>query len=60
MLTIKEVADQLGVHEMTVRQWIADGLLPAVRLPGGKAIRVRKEDLDAHLTDIKPNVPVDG
>ena len=59
MLTIKEVADQLGVHEMTVRQWIADGLLPAVRLPGGKAIRVRRDDLDSHLVDIQPKTAAD-
>ena len=52
MLTIREVSKRLGVHEMTVRQWIADGKLPAVRLPGGRAIRIREDDLEAKLTEM--------
>ena len=49
-----EVAEKLGVHETTVRDWINNGRLPAVRLPGGKAIRIRPEDLEEHLTEIEP------
>ncbi|HUT87023.1 MAG TPA: helix-turn-helix domain-containing protein [Candidatus Heimdallarchaeota archaeon] len=54
MLTIKEVAEKLGVHEVTVREWINNGNLPAIRLPGGRAIRIRPEDLEAHITKVEP------
>jgi uncharacterized protein (TIGR00369 family)/excisionase family DNA binding protein len=36
-LTIAQAARQLGVEERRVRGWIRDGLLPARRLPGGRA-----------------------
>jgi len=54
MLTVKEVALKCGVHEMTVREWIKNGQLPAIRLPGGKAIRIRPEDLEERITEIQP------
>ena len=34
-LTVPEVARLLEVHQATVRRWIRDGKLPAVRLPSG-------------------------
>ena len=40
-LQVKEVAQQLGVHPVTVRRKILRGQLPAYRLgPKGSAVRV--------------------
>jgi excisionase family DNA binding protein len=46
---IKTAADQAQVHPMTIRRWIAEGLLPAYRL-GPRALRVDLNDLDAMAT----------
>lgn len=35
LLTVGEAAARLHVHDNTVRNWIARGVLTAVRLPGG-------------------------
>ena len=40
LLTVAEVVEQLGLGERTVRQMLADGRLPVVRLDGVRAIRV--------------------
>ncbi len=45
----EEVADYLGVHVQTVRIWIRNGRLPARRLAGQRALRIRESDLDAVL-----------
>jgi excisionase family DNA binding protein len=43
LLTIKEVAERLRVHEVTVRRYIAKGTVPAVKIGGG--VRVRESDI---------------
>ncbi|MGP3932988.1 helix-turn-helix domain-containing protein [Nonomuraea sp. KM88] len=43
--TVEQVAAQLGLHVKTVRNYVRDGRLPAVRI--GKRYRVAKEDLAA-------------
>jgi excisionase family DNA binding protein len=47
LLTVPQVAEQLQVTSQTIRNWIEQGVLPAVRV--GRAFRVRREDLDALL-----------
>ena len=47
-LTVVEIADQLQVLPMTVREWLRKGKLKGVRLPGGDW-RVPPEDLEAML-----------
>jgi excisionase family DNA binding protein len=42
-LTTKQVAERLRVKPDTVRQWIADGKLPAFRV--GSRLRVLGEDV---------------
>ena len=49
-LTIKEAAEQIGVHENTIRLWIKSGTLPAYRLAGTKIIRVTHAAIDALKT----------
>lgn len=45
-LNVRETAEQLGVHENTVRNLERRGELKAVRLPGSGFRRFRKEDID--------------
>jgi excisionase family DNA binding protein len=43
LLTVREVAERLHLHPITVRRLIASGRLAAVRI--GRAVRVREEDV---------------
>jgi len=52
-LTIKEVADRLRVSVSTVRKWIKQQGLPAVK-PGGDW-RIRSRDLDHWLASRREN-----
>ncbi|WP_433021856.1 helix-turn-helix domain-containing protein [Kribbella sp. CA-294648] len=45
LLSVEQVADQLGLHVRTVRNYIRDGKLDAVRI--GKQYRISREDLEA-------------
>ncbi|MDN5916811.1 MAG: helix-turn-helix domain-containing protein [Pseudonocardia sp.] len=45
LLTADDVADRLGLHVRTVRNYIRDGRLPAVRV--GKQYRIARADLEA-------------
>lgn len=53
LLTLPETAKRLGVGETWLWQQTARGNLRVVRLPGGRLVRVREEDLrqfvEAHL-----------
>ncbi|HLH22708.1 MAG TPA: helix-turn-helix domain-containing protein [Chloroflexota bacterium] len=44
LLTVQETADLLRVSTVTVRRFIADGRLPAVKV--GRAVRVDKADAE--------------
>lgn len=45
LLRVTEVAERLALSPFTVRNWIAAGRLPVVRL--GRAVRIRAEDVEA-------------
>lgn len=45
LFTADEVADQLGLHVRTVRNYVRDGRLKAVRI--GKQYRIARADLEA-------------
>lgn len=47
LLTIHEVADLLKMRESTVRAWINDGQLRAIKF--GRDWRVAQRDLEAYL-----------
>ena len=46
--TVEEVAELCRVHEATVRRWIAQKHLMAIRLPGGY-YRVPADEVDRRL-----------
>jgi excisionase family DNA binding protein len=48
-LTVAEVAEMLKLNQQTVRNWIDQGSLPAVRV--GRRVRIRRSDLDRKLDD---------
>jgi excisionase family DNA binding protein len=48
LLTTAEVAEELRTTAKSVRQWIDEGKLPAITLPGG-TFRIRREDVEAIL-----------
>jgi len=48
LYTLREAATYLGIGYGKVRDYVSRGLLPAVKLPGGKLIHVTVDDLE-HL-----------
>jgi excisionase family DNA binding protein len=51
-LTVQQVSDELKINPVTVRAWIKQGRLPAVR--PGKAFLVRRSDVDRALQSKAP------
>ncbi len=52
LLTVHEAAKLLKLNPITVRRFIAQGRLPAVR--AGKGVRVSKEAVDQFITPVEP------
>jgi excisionase family DNA binding protein len=48
-LTVAEVAAMLKLNQQTVRNWIEQGSLPAVRV--GRRVRIRRSDLERVLEE---------
>ena len=48
-LTVAEVAEKLKLNQQTVRNWIDQGLLPALRI--GRRVRIRRSDFDRLLAE---------
>jgi excisionase family DNA binding protein len=55
LLTIRETARILRVSTVTVRRFIADGRLPAVRV--GKGVRVDQQALEQFAQPVAPKEP---
>jgi excisionase family DNA binding protein len=49
-LTVAEVAELLKLNQQTVRNWIDQGSLPALRV--GRRVRIRRSDFD-HLLEAR-------
>jgi excisionase family DNA binding protein len=47
LLTVPQLAAEFQVTAQTIRNWIDQGVLPAVRV--GRAFRIRRADVDALL-----------
>ena len=50
MLTVKQVAEKLGVHKITVYRWIYQKRLKAIKI-SRNIVRIYQEDLDKFLED---------
>jgi excisionase family DNA binding protein len=48
-LTVAEVAAMLKLNPQTVRNWIDQGSLPAVKV--GRRVRIRRSDFDRMIAD---------
>lgn len=59
LLTAKQAAAYLGIHEDTLRKWAKDGSLACGRVGQRGDFRFRRPDLDARigLTPLTPNTP---
>ena len=53
LLSIQEVAEITGLHEITIRRYVRAGELEAVRI--GRRIRVRRAALDTLLKPLQPD-----
>ena len=55
LVSVRDVAEQLGVHPETIRRLIHDGRLDAVRV--GRVLRVHREAVDLFLARqrVKPS-----
>jgi excisionase family DNA binding protein len=51
LLTVPQVAEEFQVTAQTIRNWIDQGVLPAVRV--GRAFRIARNDVDALLDRAK-------
>jgi excisionase family DNA binding protein len=56
-LTPEEAAEALGLHVQTMRAYVRSGRVPAYRVAGERAIRIRRTDLEKVL---EPLVPEDA
>jgi excisionase family DNA binding protein len=48
-LTVAEVAELLKLNQQTIRNWIDQGSLPALRV--GRRVRIKRSDLERMLED---------
>lgn len=50
LLTVKQVAELLQVHPVTVQRWLRSGQLSGIRLPADKlGWRVRRSEIERFL-----------
>jgi excisionase family DNA binding protein len=54
-LSPEDAALELGIHVQTVRAYVRSGKLPALRLAGERAIRIRRQDLHQLLEPLQPD-----
>jgi excisionase family DNA binding protein len=54
-LTPEEAAEALNIHVQTLRAYVRSGKVPALRLAGERAIRIRRADLDKLLEPLTPD-----
>lgn len=58
-LSLSEIADELGVHPSTVRNWADEGILPVHRTPGGHR-RFKRDEVDLWQQAQKADTPAEA
>jgi len=62
LLTVEEVATQIGVCKRTIYEWTAEGRLPHFKV--GRVLRFRQADIDAFIQEqidqSHPDEPLDS
>ena len=58
LYSVEQVAEQLGLHVRTIRNYVRDGRLKAVRI--GKQYRISREDLEAFTGIPAAEADLDG
>lgn len=58
VVTVAQIAEILKLNQQTVRNWIVEGSLPAIRV--GRRVRVRWGDVEAMMKPAGPAVPGGG
>ncbi len=53
----EQAAELLGVHHQTIRGYIRSGKLPALRIAGERAVRIRRESLERLLEPLEGSEP---
>lgn len=56
-LTVRDIATTLRLNPQTVRNWIACGSLPALKV--GRSVRIRRVDFEAFLEDARTGPTVE-
>lgn len=51
-IPLKQVPDTYGIPYSTARQWIREGRLKGYKVPGGRQVYVRVEDIEAIFVQI--------
>ena len=51
LLTVKEIAERLKVHQNTVRAWLDRAEIHGIRLSGKAGWRVRESELERFLKE---------
>jgi excisionase family DNA binding protein len=58
IVTVARIAEILRLNQQTVRNWIDQGSLPAIRV--GRRVRVRWSDVEAMMKPAGPAIPGGG
>src|SRR5436190_8402975 len=57
-LTVAEVAEKLKLNQQTVRNWIDQGSLPALRV--GRRVRIKRSDFERIIEESYSGAPASG
>ncbi len=57
-LTVAEVAEMLKLNQQTIRNWIDQGSLPALRV--GRRVRIRRSDFERVLEEAATTAQANG
>ena len=55
MLTVREVAQLLHIHNNTLRRWVDKGIIRAYRITRRGDRRFRREDIACYLAELNVN-----